>query len=152
MWDRIPREGGNGLKLTDGFKLTARRVPEDASQAAALPMTHIWQGAVQFDQDLRQRQLEVAQNAKKKADEQSLATVTDLSTNEPQTGRAASAWWSGGAKKGISTSTDRRVSFLLGSNHNQADASPTGYIAQGNRAKAVSSTPARLGTVVDVLA
>ena len=152
MWTRIPREGGNGLKLSDGFKLTDKRVPQDTGQTTTLPMTQIWQGAVQFDQDQRQRQLADAQTARKKADQQTLATATDWTTAETQTNKADSAWWATGTKNTMSTATDRRVSFSLGSSRSQAGTSPSGYIAQGNRAKAVSSTPARLGVVVDLTA
>jgi hypothetical protein len=149
MWDRIPREDGLGPKASDAFKLTETRVPQSTGEVVALPMARIFQGAVQFDQDLRERQL--AEALKKKDDQQDLTTAPGLTAAQTEASRAANPR-AEASPSGLAPAANRRTRFAQNSSRSEAQAPAWGYRAQGRWAKAVSSTSNRLGSVLDVTA
>ena len=155
MWARIPSEDALTSRLNSGFKLTDRRVPQAAAQAPALPMAQIWQNAVTFDQDRRER-LATEDANKKKTDQQTLATALTLGDNQTQTSKANTARTDKTKTNLPATVNNRQSLYSTGFNRSDAYAnaytSPTGYSAQGSWAKPTSGTPERLGMVLDLTA
>ena len=160
MWSRVPREDGSGVNLSSAFKLTERRVPQDTGQSATLPMSHIFQGAVQFDQDQRDRQLTAALN-KKLNEQQTLLGTTNQGANAATLGSGVSKSalaLTDNTTTSLATTANRRTRFTLGSNRAEAQTATASYSTQGyspyggSGAKATTSTSGRLGAVVDITA
>jgi hypothetical protein len=149
MWTRIPREDGNAPKISDNFKLAEKRVPQDVAQSVALPMTHIWRGAVQFDQDQRYRQMTAALN--KPTDQQTLAAAFSLTAYQTEKANFATPR-TDGTKANWPATANRQVRSTQGSSRGTTGASPVGYGALGNKAKPASGAPERLGAVLDLRA
>ena len=161
MWNRIPSEDGLTSRLNQGFKLSGQRVPKEVAKAPALPMERIWQDAVEFDQNLREKLATEAAN-KKKTDEQALATSVSLLNDRTQTNKTLTP----GADKTqtnlpatLNSRQTQTYSYYSADSSNHGDAytnafssTPTGYSAQGKWAKPTFDTSAPLGMVVDLTA
>ena len=148
MWARVPQEAGTGLKAGEAFKLSEMPALKDVpSKAASLPMTRIWQDAVQFDSDLRARQLAEAQQAKTTEAQSQTATLAASGLAAPNTSGLYRLATLDGQR---SNQTGQGGRSLLGVNRREPQPAAAGYSAQGKWAKPAASTQARLGVVFDV--
>ena len=150
MWARVPREDGLAVKVGDAFKLAEKHFPQDAVQAAELPMTHIIQGAVKFSQDLRQRQLADAQN--KESEQQTPSVSANRQTILAEDSRSIVSRLEG-TRSNESAFTQAEARRAASVDRVQAQTrSSEGYSAQGYPARPASTSPARTGSLLDLLA
>lgn len=151
MWDSVLHKDTDALALSNNFKLTETRVPQDVDQAPKPPMMQFFQNAVEFDAKLEKQLQKAAADKKLASQKQAAETGAESQKNElvayqqPKTAQLVQS------QSAQLTGLSRTVNFLLAAKVGDTGA-PSGYNAQGVGTDPDIALALRPGSLLDVLA